>query len=170
MDEDFTLLPPDFEDAFISDYAILLRSPFRLFDLPPELWLRICAMAVIQAKPLQIGKEAYLRDSMAIVKQPAITRTCRLIRDETLPIFYSSNTFEMFHGYDVPCPRKFIVAIGDANRRRMKTLLMHSNCQKDFWDGSFCRAGIGCEIDFVRRDQIPRLILASSNTFRIRFT
>lgn len=148
MDGDLRLLPAEFEDVFHSDHDLLLRSPFRLFDLPPELWLRICELAVIKATPIQCGRESRLRDSAAIVRQPAIIRTCRLLRREGLPIFYAANDFEMVHSYNVPCPRAWLAAIGARALAGMRTLTMHSNCQTDFWEGSFLRAGIQCHVEF----------------------
>ena len=95
-----------------------------LLDLPPELWLRICEYAVKKPKPIRVGKEPNPKDQMAVVQQPAITRTCRLLRIEALPMYYTLNTFEMLHCFGVPCPRKWIVAIGAVHRQRMKSMLM----------------------------------------------
>lgn len=124
MDADFSLLNNDFEDVFCTPHQIQLRSPFRLFDLPPELWLRVCEFAVLKPSPIRVGREPNLKDQVAVTQQPAITRTCRLLRHEALPVFYALNTFEMLHHFGVPCPRKWIEAIGCAHRKRMKSVLM----------------------------------------------
>lgn len=41
MDIDLSLLPDDFEDCLTTSHEIMLRLPFRLLDLPPELWIKI---------------------------------------------------------------------------------------------------------------------------------
>lgn len=171
MDSDFTLLPCNFEDVFVSQYELELRSPFRLFDLPPELWTRICSFAVTRDQPMKIGKEKMLKDSAAIVRQPAITRTCRLLRTEALPLFYACNDFEMIHSHGVPCSRQWLSAIGDAGRKGMGSLLMHSNCDASFWKGSFDRAGVESSILFVEDNgaTVPDFLFMVMKTYRISF-
>lgn len=124
MEADFALLSDEFEDVFYTPHQIQLRTPFRLLDLPPELWLRICEFAVTKPTAIRVGKEPNPEDQMAVIRQPAITRTSRLLRVEALPMFYALNTFEMLHCFGVPCPRKWITAIGTTNRQRMKSMLM----------------------------------------------
>lgn len=113
MDADFALLDDDFEDLLVSDYEIQLRSPFRLFDLPPELWLRIGEFAVIREKPMVLSRNLYGVDQERIVRQPAITKTCRLLRQETLPLFYSLNEFAMIGCGQGPILDRWLVAIGE---------------------------------------------------------
>lgn len=148
MDDNFSLLDDSFEDVLCSSYDIQIRSPFRLPDLPPELWLRICELAVQKHGPIQFGREPDPRDQMAIVAQPGITQACRALRCEGLPLFYSTNTFELYHCFGVPCPRQWILAIGEVNRQRMRTLTVVSGCQKNFWEGSFQRSAIDVEVEY----------------------
>ena len=172
MDDKFCLLDDGFEDVFCSAHDIQLRSPFRLLDLPPELWLRICEFAVIKSRPIQIGREPDPADQMAMVSQPDITRTCRLLRSEGLPLFYSANVFEMYHYFGIPCPRRWILAIGEGNRQRMRTMTVVSGCHKDFWKGSFQRAAIDVEIDYDGPAQRVAALLfqGSFNKYEVRFT
>lgn len=171
MDDDLSLLDDSFEDVFCSTHDLQLRSPFRLLDLPPELWLRICEFAVIKNGPIQVGREPKSRDQMAIVSQPEITRTCRILRSEGLPLFYSTNVFELYHYYGVPCPRIWVLAIGVGNRQRMCTMTMVSGCQKDFWEGSFQRAGIDVEIDYDGPAQTVAALLfrGGLNRYKVSF-
>lgn len=122
MEADFSLLSDDFEDLFCTPHQIQLRSPFRLLDLPPELWTRVCEFAVTKHDKIRVGKEPKPADQEAVTRQPAITRTCRVLRIEALPMFYALNTFEMLHCFGVPCPRKWIQAIGATHRSRMKCM------------------------------------------------
>ncbi|KAK4895321.1 hypothetical protein LTR27_006664 [Elasticomyces elasticus] len=56
-----------------------LRTPFRLLDLPPELWSRIV-------------RSSWSREEVRLrLKQPAISRTSRILREETLSAFYTDS-------------------------------------------------------------------------------
>lgn len=71
-------------------------------------------------------------------RQPTITRTCRQVREESLPLYYSSNTFELREfcyscNYTSTCyeyrkkdkrprPAKWLAAICYENLRRIRTL------------------------------------------------
>lgn len=118
MEYDFRMLSEQFEEVFLSRNDLERRCPFRLFDLPPELWLRICEFAVTSTKPIQVGREPRTKDQVAIVRQPAITRACRLLRSEALPLYYSHNSFEIFHCYGIPCPRRWVLSIGKVSEHR----------------------------------------------------
>ena len=84
MEGDFAILSPELEDVFKSSHELALQRHFRLLDLPPELWLRVLHLAVVYDLPIDPTKAHRLRDQEAIVKQPAILRTCRLLRQEGL--------------------------------------------------------------------------------------
>lgn len=191
MEADLALLHNEFEDVFCTEREIQLRAPFRLFDLPPELWLRVCEFAVIRPSTIRVGKEPSLVDQVAITRQPAITRTCRLLRHESLPLFYSSNTFEMLHCSGVPCPRNWIKAIGSDHRRRMKSMLMsefeksafaynfadlpflsspESSCDLGFWEGSYRRAAIDAEVEFLSHEANPVALYTGFNRFKVSFS
>ncbi|KAK4891953.1 hypothetical protein LTR27_009478 [Elasticomyces elasticus] len=62
---------------------------FRLLDLPPELFVRIGRYAIPYNRTLSLGTNGNGR----LVLQPAITRVCKVLREELLPVFYSRNTF-----------------------------------------------------------------------------
>ncbi|KAK1064587.1 hypothetical protein LTR74_008589 [Friedmanniomyces endolithicus] len=66
------------------------KQTFPLFDLPPELWIRICRFAVIRPTPTVLTAKLPARVFRAKVRQPAITRTCTTIRKETLSHFYAA--------------------------------------------------------------------------------
>jgi hypothetical protein len=78
-----------------------------LLELPLELQLSIYDLAVIETEPLLInvpcdsGRSGLLREEEDAWKsglkkppaQPALSRTCRDVRREVLPIFYGSSIF-----------------------------------------------------------------------------
>ncbi|KAK5732151.1 hypothetical protein LTR17_010728 [Elasticomyces elasticus] len=86
------------------------EAPFRLMALPDELWSRIARSAVTFDPPIKITSlhfpqwhAAAIDDKQKLV-QPPITRVSRLLREETLPAFYT-NTFVC---YEVPYACAFI--------------------------------------------------------------
>ncbi|GIZ37432.1 hypothetical protein CKM354_000087800 [Cercospora kikuchii] len=103
---------------------------FRLFDLPTELIIRVLEFAVVistKAKPLLI--ECYLKESWPTAcnelsaKQPAITRTCRLFREEGLKLFYTQNIFlGASSDDDAPALWSWAETIGQKNLQRIQQL------------------------------------------------
>lgn len=63
---------------------------FCLLDLPPEIWSRICRLIVTYDKPIQINEGMSRVSVCERVAQPPITRVSKLLRNETLPIFYGN--------------------------------------------------------------------------------
>jgi len=156
MDEDFTTLDKGFEKVFKT-------APFRLLDLPPELWLRICELAVVKdhSKVIRVDYYTTKKSSAAIVQQPAITRTCRLLRQEALPLYYKLNTFAF--GEFMACERRrwttsFLVAwcaaIGKQKVRVMCTWCpeCHSDhdaalSEKERWEEYFEDMGVSATME-----------------------
>ncbi|KAK5685860.1 hypothetical protein LTS10_001973 [Elasticomyces elasticus] len=137
-------LPDDFEDVFHGDHSL---QRFPLFSLPAEIWLRIAEFAVLETKTINVTRATRMLDQEALVRQPALTRTCRLLRTEALPMFYRNNSFEARHFCEHACPRQWLVAIGIENLRRMRTFRMHTRMSDDFWKGCFKRTGIETEVE-----------------------
>ncbi|KAF2773402.1 hypothetical protein EJ03DRAFT_347912 [Teratosphaeria nubilosa] len=82
------------------------QQPFRLLDLPPELWSRVCYFAT------------------ASVQHPATTRTCRTLRAEALPMYYAKMEFAIWddceNGWAFELFKWWMDAIGPRNRDLMK--------------------------------------------------
>ncbi|EMD00060.1 hypothetical protein BAUCODRAFT_21723 [Baudoinia panamericana UAMH 10762] len=140
MDSNFANLSEEFEQIYLEPQSL---TSFRLFDLPPELWLRICEVAVISPVPVNVTRVPFQQQQAQRVQQPAITRTCRLLRQEALPMFYKNNTFEAWH-FCQPwtCPRQWLLAIGRGNLLQMGRLKIYTQNDKEFWQGCFERAGL----------------------------
>ena len=104
-------------------------QPFRLLDLPPELWVRIGKLAV-PAETIVLPDSVSQKHICNRVKQPAITRVCKTLRHELLALYYQQNVFVMIedHGYSF-APERWLEAIGTEHRRRIGCLLRTSDCQ-----------------------------------------
>lgn len=66
--------------------AMKLKKSF--LNLPAELRNRIYHLVVVKKEPIRLSEERF------IALDPPITATNWQVRDETIPIFYSSNTFQ----------------------------------------------------------------------------
>lgn len=96
-------------------------KPFRLLDLPPELWARIVKLAVTSNDFIKMeGTWVNRFEVQTAVKQPAITRTCKALRAEALPAFYKHNTV-VIYGSDRGSTafRDWLQAIGASNRAHL---------------------------------------------------
>ncbi|KAK4632254.1 hypothetical protein CLAFUW4_03655 [Fulvia fulva] len=70
-------------------------KPFRLLDLPPELWVKIGRLVIDRTgtcttQSIMSAFDTRKRQSLDHLRsmRPAITHTCRTLRDELLPYFY----------------------------------------------------------------------------------
>ena len=120
-------------------------------DLPPELRTRIYEIALVKSFPLHLNANNWyymdhkrhvinftLRRKKRIVNtswlQPALTRVCRQIRMEALPIFYSRNTFlewagnRYLHFSDLMI---WLRCIGSENRNLIQRIQVHL-CDNEF--------------------------------------
>ena len=100
----------------------LLNMP-NLLDIPPELRLQIYHHTLIKPHPYDIGQVAHFildkRSICAQLAQPGLTRTNRVLRRETLPIFYGENAFDA-PSFPHEGVRDWLLAMGPANRCLLK--------------------------------------------------
>jgi hypothetical protein len=113
------------------------NPPFRLLDLPLELVIRVLDFAVIHSSkddPINIpdavartesrkaphaSGRPYKKATWRLV-QPAITRTCRLLRAEGLPTFYARNVFAAYSNMaGLAALGQFCGAVGVEHRARL---------------------------------------------------
>ncbi|KAK4891950.1 hypothetical protein LTR27_009475 [Elasticomyces elasticus] len=108
-------------------------TPFRLLSLPPELWSRICRLAVTRENQIWFSEAMSCRYMERIVKQPAITLVCKTIREETIDLFYA-NSF-VFTGTEKTECNFWIwlhaLCIGDRVKYRMPNLSIRSYYRLD---------------------------------------
>ncbi|KAK5691508.1 hypothetical protein LTR97_011501 [Elasticomyces elasticus] len=94
---------------------------FRLFDLPPELWVRVARLALDDKPKIRAWPRWDTHEQ--ILAQPAITRTCHALRVEILPLFYESHIRFRFDGLAGGVKRRvWLRAMGAANRRCLKNV------------------------------------------------
>ncbi|KAK1072287.1 hypothetical protein LTR74_002599 [Friedmanniomyces endolithicus] len=169
MDADLLTLPSDFEHIFHGDHS---PQTFPLFRLPPEIWLRICDLAVTTPNPINITKFPQRHDQVALVRQPPLTLACRLLRSEALPMFYRNNAFEARHFCQHACPRQWLVAIGREHLRAMGSFKLHTRMSDGFWQGCFERTGLKVKVEVTAREvrgQCPRHAHGRFQTLTVTF-
>lgn len=100
------------------------QQVFPLMSLPPEIRTRIYRFAFVHKNPIRLKefygpgnktrRDTYYDPGHGPYAEPALTRTSRLVREESLPIFYSLRTFPLnFNSAGLPqiidryiiCPR-----------------------------------------------------------------
>ncbi|KAK5740212.1 hypothetical protein LTR17_004713 [Elasticomyces elasticus] len=111
-----------------SEMVVTTETPFHLLSLPPELWSRICRLAVTRQNPILFSEAMSPQEVETLVKQPAITLVCKTIREETIDLFYA-NSF-VFVDTEKP-ERKFWIwlhalRVGDRIKYRMPDLSIRS--------------------------------------------
>ena len=68
-----------------------------LLELPAELRNRIWEQVIVKEGPISLAPASDLADGEELETgaQPALSRVCRQIREETLPMFYAHNIFRL---------------------------------------------------------------------------
>ncbi|KAI7156709.1 hypothetical protein KC349_g6084 [Hortaea werneckii] len=100
-------------------------NPFRLLDLPPELWTRICTLVILDHADIIIKYAAYPDLVCSQTLQPPLIRTCRVLRGECLPLFYNLVNFIILDEYaDVEGVLKWLRSLGKENRLRFRRLYL----------------------------------------------
>ncbi|KAF2167883.1 hypothetical protein M409DRAFT_22031 [Zasmidium cellare ATCC 36951] len=144
------------------------NQPSRLLSLPPELQLLIWESTVISPEPLHLNcpcdssyggwTDEYYTDQASWEAgekeppwQPSLTRVCRSIRADALPIFYKYNRFQAGYCYetDTEIVVDWLKVIGEENRKLMRGFY--------FWDAN-CRHDANCPKDLkrVQRSEVVR--------------
>ncbi|KAK3661617.1 hypothetical protein LTR56_000105 [Elasticomyces elasticus] len=85
------------------DVDLNAENPFRLLDLPDELWSRICRLAIAQAEPIFLPESFWPEEYKEAVCPPPITRVCKIVREEVLDEFYSNTAFHFQICANVDC-------------------------------------------------------------------
>lgn len=159
MDGDLSSLPKDFELAFTPEPGSKCAVSFRLFDLPTELWLRICFYAILKpgrAGAVDITRAHGMSSQCDMVRQPAITKTCRLLRHELLPLYYRHHEFEAKHLSGVACIRNWFAAIGAANCKAMGTFTFYAEYEPQFWIDSYKTIGLSVDVTYAEDQRVAQ--------------
>lgn len=117
-----------------NELAVTLPSPelkpFRLLDLPPELWIRIGKFAIDVyprvASRFARSSRGYSPSRRHFPLQPGITRVCTMLRAELLPYYYRTRIrLEVSH--HVVEVGRWLRHIGPANRKLLRVLWLSQN-------------------------------------------
>lgn len=81
---------------------ILKRKGFTFLQLPPELWSYICELVILEPAPINSFTKLGWKANALTVMQPGISRTCRLLRRQTLAMFYERNAFVAYNQNAMP--------------------------------------------------------------------
>lgn len=139
----------DVELVFEPDPELRPTVTFPLFSLPTEIWLHICSLAITSPSPVDITRARHLADQCRLVAQPPLTRVCRALRKELLPVFYQQNEFEARHLVQVACIRNWFPAIGIDNCLAMGTFTFYAKFEAEFWEQKFRETGIEVKIEIA---------------------
>ncbi|KAK3113339.1 hypothetical protein LTR53_009461 [Teratosphaeriaceae sp. CCFEE 6253] len=136
-------------------------GPSLLLGLPIELQLQIYELAVTEPDTLILNRacnssyrgrsdqmkedaKAWAAGSLHGPRQPTLTKTSRLLRNLTLPMFYRENTFQAHycHGASFDTAVEWLTAIGPRNRGVVKKLFLYDrNESQDYYSrGDITRA------------------------------
>ena len=80
---------------------------------------------VVRDKPIKIFSKLGPKWNQATLMQPGMSRTCRMVREVALPMFYEQNTFIVHDQIALPSQlTAWALAIGSVNRASLKNLYM----------------------------------------------
>lgn len=126
----------------------LAKQPFRLLDLPNELWIEIGKLAIdehpIEHRPWEAPRgysdKATLQHRNG---QPAITRVCRILRQELMP-YYHKHKIHCVVRYrhqnnDWPQAWHWLKHIDSTARRRLGPVIVVSKAPCGRAKCAFCR-------------------------------
>ena len=103
----------------------------RFLDLPAEIRNRIYEHALPQDAMLLLPG-ACTHQSVTSAVQPALTRVCRQVRAEALPVFYAENCFVAHvHRFDVGHFIHFMTAIGQEKRSMIRKVILYLASQEN---------------------------------------
>lgn len=113
------------EGTIVGEATSSLQAASPLFRLPAELRNIIYEMALPEDHPISVGTTPWYSSTTVppgTGTQPALTRTCRAIRHEALPIFYAENVFitSLAHPINEAWMRRWLHAIGPRNRKALQ--------------------------------------------------
>lgn len=158
------MTPTDTEDTAKNPLCYLLK-------LPTELQLDIYELVVIEDRPLLINcpcnssysygrgykaqredEEKWTKGELKPPQQPALSRTCRFIRQLTLPIFYQENVFRASYCEALVSdkgllePIQWLRMIGPTNREMLRHFYFYDRNPSQDWKERPLKELKECEI------------------------
>lgn len=116
----------------LNSFADLIKDvpTFRLIDLPPELWSRICRLAAKSEDLARVNLTTktryhmYMKAIQSPVAPKSITLVCKAIREETLPVSYTTH-FVFRDPYSAHSGRLLRAWLRSVEPRHCRTLSQH---------------------------------------------
>ncbi|KAK5697989.1 hypothetical protein LTR97_006949 [Elasticomyces elasticus] len=115
----------------------------RLLALPAELRLQIYEYAVLKSRPVIITRRETKAGRKAQLIQPALSKTCRSIREDALKIYYSKTRFAATYSSwgdrgrkdwrrNASTINRWLRCIGAKNRGLINSLEVFGYCIREF--------------------------------------
>ncbi|KAI9698308.1 MAG: hypothetical protein M1820_007470 [Bogoriella megaspora] len=143
------------------------QAPFRLFDLPSELRLRIYAFALTSDQPTIISESSFQRSRARMIRRqniitpdsiyhcvhPPLLQSSRQLRGEAYSIFYSSNTWQLcFHDdSDAQACLKWLRNLSSRAKKAVKNVRIFGFCIQHRWRTGEFQHGSCWTLDFTGR-------------------
>lgn len=139
------LVPPVISCELFYELTSCQAEPFRLFDLPPELWTRIIKKAVRKWR-LIARLPVERRIDFGV---PPLAKTCRAIRTETLKAYYKYNAFQAACTNDLSLYHDWISRMTQDHGsyvRRLKVAVYSCSGERQALDEMLRRRVLGREV------------------------
>ena len=148
------------------DIEIDNAQPFRLLDLPPELWSKIGKL-VIHGEPVLDNDALEMHEinvntlgkPSTITESPSITRVCRVVRGELLPYYYTTKIHCFALDRDIILDiSAWIERIGTEHRRIVRGvyLVLPTDVVEGEMDEAVARYRTLFRVDFKLAARVPR--------------
>lgn len=146
-----------------------------LLDLPAEIWAQIGRLAIDATPQLDRSAvtpwEACKGGSPA--RQPAITRTCRILRQELLPYYYKTRVQMTIYAGLVSDPEsdveRWLQAIGHENRLSLRGLQVVSVVMDADAAAAKAKRHWGLQVEFVKTDEHKNIDGSAIAWYKVRF-
>ncbi|KAK5257078.1 hypothetical protein LTR16_001669 [Cryomyces antarcticus] len=135
----------------LGGYVLILvpvKKPFPFLKLPAELRNRIYEDALLFRAPRALhdivrdhARDSGDEPSQTVLCQPALTRVCKQIREESLPVYYGLNEFsaELLACKPRHNASAWLARIGNANCLMVRHLIIHVSASVECISVDSCR-------------------------------
>lgn len=145
-------------------------QPFRLLDLPPELWSKIGRIAIDKGDDDPWWCHISKRSSEAVVAPP-IAQTCRALRYELLPYYYETRVeirdVQLDLGVELRNIGIWLMAVGHAHRACIRNVTVSvASGEAETWESDTMKIW---GVDFKLVENRIRLDVGGKQTHELAF-